>query len=84
MTPVSPVLPGYQYSKEREVVIAKDQKPYIPLPMLRTDGDYTLSRWKLTWKERIQVLLGGNVWLWVITPFTKPYPPVKLQATEPK
>ncbi len=81
MTAVSPVLPSNPLV--HEIVIARDQKPYAPLPIFR-DGEHTLSRWRLTWRERLGVLLGGSVYLWVITPFDKPYPPVRIQVEEPK
>ena len=34
MRPVSPVIPGYQ---DKEVIFAKDQPEYLPLPALRLD-----------------------------------------------
>ena len=44
------------------VVFAKNQPPYLPLPAYTNDRE-TISCWKLTWMERIQVLLFGKLWL---------------------
>lgn len=74
MKPISPVIPGV---KTPEVVYAKDQPPYIPLPAYR-EGDGTITtRWQLSWKERLQVLFKGCIWLSVMT-FNKPLQPVQL------
>lgn len=79
MNPVSPVIPGI---KLPEVVYAKYQPEYIPLPAYRTSDGVVLTRWKLTWAERFRVTFGGNIWLWVLT-FNKPLQPVKLEAVCP-
>jgi hypothetical protein len=47
---------------EQTVVWAKNQPPYLPLPAY-TDGRETISCWKLTFKERIKVLIFGKLWL---------------------
>ena len=44
------------------VVWAKDQPEYQPLPA-RVEGDITLTCWRLTWWERLKVLLLGRLWL---------------------
>jgi hypothetical protein len=31
-----------------------------------SDGEVCVSRWKLTWRERIHALLFGTAWVWVI------------------
>jgi hypothetical protein len=46
--PVSPIVPGL---KLPEVVYAKDQPQYEPLPVFKQDDGIVLSRWKLTWRE---------------------------------
>lgn len=79
MKPVAPVLPGVDLS---EVVFAKDQPQYIPLPAFRSpEGDVT-SRWRLTFRERLRILIFGDLWLTVAT-FGRPLQPVRLQVTPP-
>jgi len=63
VSPASPVIPGSDYP---EVVFAKDQPPYKPLPLILSDNGVALSRWRMSWKERLQVLLHGNIWVKVI------------------
>jgi hypothetical protein len=80
MRPVTPVFPGLPNLPE--VTFAKDQPQYIPLPaLLQSDGLVT-TRWSLTWRERIQVLFGGNLWLQVLT-FNRPFQPVSLSTECP-
>jgi hypothetical protein len=43
-----------------------------------TDGKVCISLWQMTWKERIQALLFGKVWLFVHSGQTQP--PVALMA----
>jgi hypothetical protein len=78
--PTTPIVPGM---KLPETIYAKDQKPYIPLPVFRYDDGMVLSRWKLTWKERLLVLLRGDLFLWIST-FNKPLQPVSIQIERPK
>lgn len=35
---------------------------YLPLPAF-TDATYTISCWRLSWRERLRVLLGAPLWL---------------------
>jgi hypothetical protein len=80
MKPTTPVFPSRPSTSE--VVFAKDQPQYIPLPAHRApDGDVT-TRWRLSWKERAQVALFGDVWLTVLT-FNDPLQPVLLMTEEP-
>lgn len=82
MNPVSPVIPG---AAPPETVYAKDQPPYIPLPVVKLGDDTgtVLSRWRLTWRERLRVLWSGDVYLWQLT-FGGPLQPTKLEATRPE
>lgn len=54
-----------------EMILAKDQPQYIPLPVARilyscgTIG--LISRYRLTWRERIKLLLTGNLWVEQLT-----------------
>lgn len=47
---------------EQTVVWAKNQPPYLPLPAFTNDRE-TISCWSFTWKERLQVLFFGRMWL---------------------
>lgn len=76
MTPSSPIVPGRQLA---ETVFAKDQPEYQPLPVWRDTDGTVLSRWHCTWKERLRILLTGDVYLWQLT-FGKPLQPVKLEV----
>lgn len=43
-----------------------------------TDGEQCLSRWRLSWRDRLRVLIYGHVWLAVLSGATQP--PVCLDA----
>lgn len=62
--------------KHQNVVFAKDQPEYIPLPALKLDTDEgeVISCWKMSFKDRIKVLITGKVWLSLVT-FNKPLTP---------
>ena len=75
MTPFSPVLPAAPTLPE--VVFAKDQPQYQPLPavVVYAEGEITVvTRWKLTLRERLWVLFGGSLWLQQMT-FGQPLQP---------
>jgi hypothetical protein len=65
MKPVSPVIPGRYDLGQYETLIAKDQPEYITLPAIITTGLVT-TRWRLSFVERVKVLLFGNVFLQVL------------------
>ena len=46
------------------VTFAKDQPEYLPLPahVSNYDGCVT-SCWRLTWRERLKMLVTGRLWL---------------------
>ena len=51
------------------------------LPAYRYANDNLfLTRWTLTWRERISALFGGSVWLWVRA---SGHPPVSLSVEPP-
>ena len=62
--------------KHQNVVYAKDQPEYEPLPALKFDGSEgeVVSCWKMSWKERIRVLITGRVWVSLLS-FNKPLTP---------
>ncbi len=83
MTPTVPVL--LNSAVESPVTtFAKDQSQYKPLPALvsRDDNMRVTTRWRLSWRERLRILLTGNLWLQVLT-YGNQLQPVKLLAAEP-
>ena len=81
MEPVSPVIPGCEGF---ESVYAKGQPQYLPLPALHTpQGDGVVTRWRLTWRERLRILWTGNLYLEIRT-FGLPLQPLKPSTTEPE
>jgi hypothetical protein len=81
MKPVSPV---YLDSEDRwgvkEITFAKDQPEYIPLPALRFQDGLVVTRWSLSWRERIEILLGGSFYLGMLT-FNKPLQPIRISTS---
>lgn len=77
MTPTDEIIPRFKLPPEELVVYAQNQPDYIPLPMWRGPEGLRVSCWRLTWRERLQILLGGRLWLLVMT-FDRPLQPVRL------
>lgn len=70
---------------EQTVVIAKDQPEYLPLPAHRFANDpqgRIACCWRLSWRERVSVLLRGIVWHQVLT-FDRPLQPQLLTVEKP-
>lgn len=57
------------------VVYAADQPEYQPLPVWRRQSGAVVSRWRLTWRERLAVLLGRDLYLEVLA-FGQPLQPI--------
>lgn len=51
--------------KHQNIIYAKDQPEYLPLPALKLEGKegHVITCWKMSFIERIKVLLFGRVWL---------------------
>ena len=67
---------------EQNVVMAKDQPQYQPLPAARElggDGRLT-SCWRLEWRERLVVLLPGRIYVTCVT-YGQPLQPLKAGVT---
>jgi hypothetical protein len=80
MKPVSPVVRGHE---GREIVFAKDQPEYLPLPALVSDeGGMVISRWRLSFRERVRVFLSGDMYLWVMT-YGQQLQPMMLETKKP-
>ena len=82
MEPISPVIPGAGFT---EVVFSEGQSEYVSLPAIRNadpEGMVT-THWRLTWRERLQVLLRGDLWLQVLT-FHNSLQPIRLATKCPQ
>lgn len=79
MTPrnVSPTLP----IEGTRVVYAASQPEYNPLPVWRKPGGEVISRWRLSWRERLVVLLGRDLYVEVLT-FGQPLQPIYMAFSE--
>lgn len=77
MYPASPVIKG-----QKEVIYAKDQPEYNPLPAIRQSDGCIVTRWQCTWRERLRVLLTGSIYLEVLT-FNSPLQPLKMSVEPP-
>ena len=80
MRPISPVIDGYQ---KHEVIFAKDQPEYLPLPALVLEGEEkpVVSRWRLDDTERKQIAAGADILL-TQNIFTDLYHPVRLEVAD--
>lgn len=64
-------------------VFAKDQPPYLPLPVHASDYDGAVtSCWSLSMRERLKMLFTGRLWLQQLA-FGKPLQPQKPSADRP-
>jgi hypothetical protein len=74
-------MPG---SEPIEVVLAKDQPEYLPLPVvyLDTPSRPMISRWRLTEEERQRIANGDDLVLTQLT-FGHAFQPIHLQITAP-
>ena len=68
MKPITPVLPHSDYP---EVVYAKNQPEYLPLPAVNvtySGGKKTvISCWRLDVLERLKLVFTGRIWLEQVT-----------------
>ena len=68
---------------EQTVVIAKDQPQYLPLPAhIDADGLVTCC-WKLSFIERLRLLVSGTVWHQIMA-FHQPLQPQRLSLDKPE
>lgn len=67
--------------KGQNVIYAKDQPEYFPLPGRRNDDGVLTTCWKLSCLERMKALITGRIFLCVMT-FNKPLQPVKLTLSD--
>ena len=67
----------------QNAVFAKDQPEYLPLPAHCDEAGRLTCCWKLSWRERLRVLLTGRMWQQVLT-FNARLQPQKLCTTKPE
>lgn len=62
--------------KHQNVVFAENQPDYQALPALRIESPAgeIISCWRLSFKERVKILITGKVWLSLMS-FNKPLTP---------
>lgn len=67
--------------KGQTMVAAKDQKEYLPLPVLviKSENGEVISCWSLSLWERLKVLFTGKVWLCLLS-FNRPFSPSRLSV----
>jgi hypothetical protein len=65
----------------RNVIFAKDQSPYLPLPAHRTEDGLVTTCWEFTFRERLRVLFGIPLLL-VQATFNSPLQPVMLSIPD--
>jgi len=68
--------------KEQNVVFAKDQPQYLPLPARREEDGMVITCWKLSFIERVKILFTGKMWLSQLT-FNDPLQPQRPQVDSP-
>lgn len=79
MKAITPIIPGRDLPV---VTYAKDQPEYLNLPAHVDEHGRVTTRWKLTWRERLRILLYGNLWLSILT-FGQKLQPVRLDTECP-
>lgn len=69
--------------KECNVIFAKDQPEYNQLPAFRNESPNgeVITCWQLSFKERLQVLFFGKVWLNLLT-FNRPLTPSAMATSK--
>lgn len=62
--------------QEQNIVFAKDQPEYLPLPAFKNDSPQgeVISCWKLSFRERLRILFTGKLWVCLMM-FGKPLTP---------
>lgn len=71
--------------KQQTVIIAENQNPYLPLPVVFITGKegHVISCWKLSFKERLKILITGRLWHSQMT-FCKPPMPIFMSIDRKK
>lgn len=87
MEPMQDIVPGVSpfelaNSGFEFVEFAQNQPQYRTLPSLCDEEGRVVTRWKLSWRERLSILFGGSLWLVVLT-FHQPLQPLTVSASCP-
>lgn len=69
--------------KEQNIVIAKNQPEYLPLPAYRTDDGRVICCWRLSFRERFKLLVTGRIWHSILT-FGSHLQPQLLEVQKPE
>ena len=69
--------------KERNVIYAKDQPEYRPLPAFKKSDGEIVTCWRPSIMGRIGILITGKIWLSVLT-FNNPLQPLLMSSKKPK
>ena len=69
---------------EQTHTLAEDQEEYIPIPVYIgvPPQHETISCWKLSWKERFEILRSGKLWVRQLT-FGEKFHPILPEAFTP-
>ena len=68
--------------KQQNCVFAKDQPEYLPLSAHRDEDGVVTTCWKLSFVERIVILITGKIW-WQIMTFNKSLQPQRPSVKNP-
>ena len=70
--------------KESNIIYAKNQQPYLPLPAWQKNDDKgtIVCCWEVTFIERLRILFTGRLYLSMLT-FNKPLTPNRIYAENP-
>ncbi len=70
--------------RQQNIVFAKNQPPYLPLPAYRDDkqGGRIFHCWKLSFRERVKIFFTGKIWVNVLN-FGRAPQPIKLMIDNP-
>uniref|UniRef100_A0A6H1ZCX9 Uncharacterized protein n=1 Tax=viral metagenome TaxID=1070528 RepID=A0A6H1ZCX9_9ZZZZ len=69
--------------KQRNIIFARNQPQYLPLPAHRASDGTVTSCWKLSFSERLKIALKGKIYLQTLT-FNHPPQPLKMLVSKPK
>ena len=67
---------------QQNMVFAKDQPEYLPLPAYRSPDGVVITCWMLSWRERVKAFLSGCVWVRQLT-FNAAIQPQRLDIDSP-
>lgn len=70
--------------KEQNKVYAKNQPEYLPLPVYEDNeqGGRVFHCWKLTFLEKVKIVLTGKLWINVLH-FGNPLQPIRPMVESP-